>query len=106
MKIKLMKCISVCFKRIGSGRVYKLTDTSITSDLIMLDSDILDPFFVPLNECESQVPHCQRQCHHTTRRLYPDQGRPKPQQVDRFVLSPSQLSKLHRLHCSLVVSIW
>ena len=42
-----MKCISVCFKRIGLGRVYKLTDRPTTSDLIMLDSDILDPCFMP-----------------------------------------------------------
>ena len=45
-----MKCISVCFKRIGSGCVYKLTDRPTTSDLIMLDSDILDPCFVPLHD--------------------------------------------------------
>ena len=45
-----MKCISVCFKRIGLGRVYKLTDRPTTSDLIMLDSDILDPCFVPLHD--------------------------------------------------------
>ena len=42
-----MKCISVCFKRIGSGCVYKLTDRPTTSDLIMLDSNILDPCFMP-----------------------------------------------------------
>ena len=45
-----MKCISVCFKRIGSGCVYKLTDRPNILDLIMLDSDILDPCFVPLHD--------------------------------------------------------
>jgi hypothetical protein len=48
-----MKCISVCFKWIGSGRVYRLTDRPTTSDLIMLDRDILDPCFVPLHDVPS-----------------------------------------------------
>mgnify|MGYP001263060782 CR=1 len=52
-----MKCISVCFKRIGSGRVYKLKDRPTTSDFIMLDSDILDPCYVPLHD----VPLLKRQ---------------------------------------------
>ena len=43
-----MKCISGFFKRIGSGRIYKLTDRPTTSDLIMLDRDILGSCFVPL----------------------------------------------------------
>ena len=43
-----MKCISVCFKQIGSGYVYKLTNRPTTSDFIMLNSDILDPCYVPL----------------------------------------------------------
>ena len=48
-----MKCISICCRYIGSGRVFKPTDRQTTSDLAILDSDILDLVSCPFMELVS-----------------------------------------------------